>query len=227
MRSNLGAWQVVDASLVDWELERSLDRERSRRRWRSSCDRLASHRGRIIAGKRAARSRTILQLRLPAPITMEARSSNTGTLPARSNSPVASRLRRCREGAPCGATPAEIDDSLESVGCCLPGESSSAVAFALFVACTGPHFVNEVDRGGRASERLLERLATLQIEMYPPGARPVALGTLDVSRSAADVYFFRRKKTIQEVTSDEPACSRDENRAGSRSSGSLYGTRSR
>ena len=69
------------------------------------CVRDFSHRGRTITGRRAARSRTISQLRLPKPTIMLARSSMAVTGPARSASPTASRLRRCSEPAPAGATP--------------------------------------------------------------------------------------------------------------------------
>ena len=69
------------------------------------CVRDFSHRGRTMAGKRAARSRTMSQLRLPCPTIMLARSSMVRTSPARSASPTSSRLRRCSEAVPAGATP--------------------------------------------------------------------------------------------------------------------------
>ena len=125
---------------------------------------------------------------------MEARSSNTGTF-RRAQFTGSESTSEVSRGT-LRSYSAEIDDSLESVGCCLPGESSSAVAFALFVACTGPHFVNEVDRGGRASESLFERFATPQIEVHPPGGRTLTPSAVDVSRSATDVHFFRRKKPL-------------------------------
>jgi hypothetical protein len=69
------------------------------------CVRDFSQRGNTITGRRAARSRTISQLRLPYPTIMLARSSMVSTAPARSASPTASRLRRCSEAARAAATP--------------------------------------------------------------------------------------------------------------------------
>ncbi len=60
----------------------------------TGCVRDFSHRGRTMNGSRAARSRTISQLRLPRPTIMLARSSMVFTEPARSASPTSSRLRR-------------------------------------------------------------------------------------------------------------------------------------
>ena len=54
------------------------------------CDQLGSN----ISGKRAARSRTMRKLSLPLPITIVACSSMVGMRPARSVSPVISRLWR-------------------------------------------------------------------------------------------------------------------------------------
>jgi len=68
-------------------------------------DTLRSQRGSSIAGSRCARSRTIIQLALPAPMIIAARSSIASTLPWRRISPVRARLSRWRD-APCaGITP--------------------------------------------------------------------------------------------------------------------------
>ena len=65
-----------------------------------------SHRGSTMTGRRAARSRTMSQLRLPWPTIMLARSSTAGTAPARSTAPTSRRLRRCSDACgPAGATP--------------------------------------------------------------------------------------------------------------------------
>jgi hypothetical protein len=66
----------------------------------------SSQRGNTMNGRRAARSRTMSQLKLPRPTIMLARSSTVVTLPARSASPTSRRLRRCSEPpSPLGATP--------------------------------------------------------------------------------------------------------------------------
>jgi hypothetical protein len=53
-----------------------------------------------LGGVIRARSRTMIQLVLPAPITIAARSSMVSTGPARRISPVRWRLRRWRDGCP-------------------------------------------------------------------------------------------------------------------------------
>ena len=63
------------------------------------------HDGSSITGSRRERSRTICHEALPAPMIIEARSSSAGTVPPRKTSPTSRRLRKCTEGAPCGATP--------------------------------------------------------------------------------------------------------------------------
>jgi hypothetical protein len=67
--------------------------------------RLPSQRGSTIAGSRAARSRRMRQLALPAPTITLARSSSVGTAPARRMRPVSRRLARCGDDPPAGAIP--------------------------------------------------------------------------------------------------------------------------
>ena len=62
-----------------------------------------TQRGMIMTGRRSTSARIISKDRLPEPITIEARSSTTGTPDARSTSPTSWRLRRCGESSACGS----------------------------------------------------------------------------------------------------------------------------
>jgi hypothetical protein len=63
------------------------------------------HFGSTMNGSRAAISRTICHDALPFPMIIDARSSSAGTPPPRKISPTSSRLARCSDGWPRGATP--------------------------------------------------------------------------------------------------------------------------
>ena len=91
---------VRAADLVDALGSRQADRGR-RRGTRSTssiaigCVSTATQRGQIITGRRSTSARIISKDRLPDPMTIDARSSTTGTPDARRMSPVSWRLRRC------------------------------------------------------------------------------------------------------------------------------------
>ncbi len=69
------------------------------------CERESTQRGVTITGRWNTRSRITSNAAEPGPMTIPARSSVTGTGPARRISPVSPRDIRCADEAPGGTSP--------------------------------------------------------------------------------------------------------------------------
>ena len=133
----------------------------------TGCVRDFSQRGRTMNGKRAARSRTMSQLRLPCPTIMLARSSTVLTEPARSASPTSSRLRRCSEPAPARGDAAEIDDALDAGGGGRLGEGRGRRDLAPVVVRALADPVHEIERGLAPVERASARGRIPHVALHP------------------------------------------------------------
>ena len=133
----------------------------------TGCVRDFSQRGRTITGRRAARSRTMSQLRLPWPTIMLARSSTVLTGPARSASPTSSRLRRCSEPRARRRDAAEVDDALDAGagGRLREGRGGRDLAPVVVGALADP--VHQVERRLAAVERARARGRIPHVALHP------------------------------------------------------------
>ena len=131
----------------------------------------SSQLGSNITGKRAAKSRTMRQLSLPAPMIMLACSSIVPTAPARKVTPTRSRLRKWRDGFALRLNASEIDDARQARLRRRAREGHSRALFDVVVTFALSHAVHEVNRGATALHGVQGRVEVAHVELpeHAPG----------------------------------------------------------
>ena len=152
------------------------------------CVGVVTHRGQTIIGSRSTSARIISNDRLPAPMTIDARNSTTGTPPARRSAPVSARLLRCA-GQRGGLVrqPAQVDDAPHAGARGGPTEVGRGASVQLGEAGPRRHRVHQVV--GALHARRAPRRATPRRGSRP--ARPPS----SVARSGDAAGLPREART--------------------------------